>query len=220
MGWDLWLFYEINTRWTSPLLDRWMPVVSHYHHFRGIVLAGVLALAVFGRFRDRCFLGLVGLCLVVGDMGVTDGIKHLVNRPRPFSVLPGVRLVDEGKISWSDPSRGPQGRSFPSGHAANNAALAYLATAFYGPRFAWVWLWAGLVGYSRVYLGVHYPSDVLAGWLAGAFYGWALSSGAAYAWQRWGSHAFPRLYAAHPRLLYEPRKPRKEPEPPRESNIG
>ncbi|VVM04745.1 phosphatase PAP2 family protein [Methylacidimicrobium tartarophylax] len=202
MGWDLWLFYEINTHWTCPLLDWWMPRISHYHHFQGIVLVGVVLLTAFGRFRDRCFLGLVGISLVVGDMGVTDGLKHLVHRPRPFSVLPGVREVDEGKISWSDPSQGPQGHSFPSGHAANNAALAYLANVVYGPRMAWVWLWAGLVGYSRIYLGVHYPSDVLAGWLVGAFYAWALSAGTEYAWHRWGRQLFPRLYAAHPRLLF------------------
>ncbi len=220
MGWDLWLFYEINTHWTSPLFDRWMPFVSHYHHFQGIVLAGVVFLTLLGRFRERCFLGLVGLSLVVGDMGMTDGLKHLVNRPRPFSVLPGVRVVEEGKISWSDPSQGPRGKSFPSGHAANNAALAYLATAFYGPRLAWVWLWALLVGYSRIYLGVHYPSDVLAGWLAGAFYGWALSSGAAYAWRRWGAQVSPRLFAAHPRLLYARGRRGEKPQEEEESRIG
>ncbi len=220
MGWDLWLFYEINTHWTSPLFDRWMPFVSHYHHFQTFVLASVVLLTLFGGFRERCFLGLVGLSLVVGDMGVTDGLKHLVDRPRPFSVLSGVREVDEGKISWSDPSQGPRGRSFPSGHAANNAALAYLATAFYGPRMAWVWLWALLVGYSRIYLGVHYPSDVLAGWCVGAFYAWALSSGAAYVWRRWGGRLVPRLYAAHPRLLYAREKKGAEIEVEQESKIG
>ncbi|VVM04978.1 hypothetical protein MAMC_00349 [Methylacidimicrobium cyclopophantes] len=220
MGWDLWLFYEINTHWTCPFLDRWMPVVSHYHHFQGFVLVGVLLLTIFGRFRERCFLGLVGISLVVGDMGVTDSLKHLVNRPRPFSVLAGVREVDEGKISWSDPSRGPQGRSFPSGHAANNAALAYLANAFYGPRMAWVWLWAGLVGYSRVYLGVHYPSDVLAGWLVGTLYAWALSTGAEYAWHRWGKRLFPHFFVSHPRLLYAREKKRGETKEEREKRIG
>ncbi|MDO4263722.1 MAG: phosphatase PAP2 family protein, partial [Deinococcus sp.] len=87
-------------------------------------------------------------------------MKVLFSRPRP-ELWP--RLVEETSASS------------PSGHATMSAALATWAALLLWPRLGrWRWLvvpagilYAGTVGLSRIILGVHYPSDVLAGWLTG-----------------------------------------------------
>jgi undecaprenyl-diphosphatase len=66
--------------------------------------------------------------------------------------------------------------SLPSAHAANHFGLAmfwYRSMYFLlGKKWNWVWLWAGLICYAQVYVGKHYPSDILAGALLGLLTGW------------------------------------------------
>lgn len=162
-----------GTPWDAPLLE-----LLHRH-----ATAGLDALAVFLSFIGNTWpmvgAGLVGLGLLVrqgqrgqawvfglsvgGSMLLTQLIKALVLRPRPALWL---SISPEHTFS------------FPSGHAMDTAALA-TALVFLCGRSRWrnsVWLLAPLfslaVGWARMYLGVHYPSDVLAGWSAAV--GWVV----------------------------------------------
>lgn len=121
-------------------------------------------LAARGRKREAVLVA----AAVVGGVWLDEVLKQFFQRPRP-TVVP--HLMDAGDFS------------FPSGHSMN-AAVVYLTLGVLLARSAGGWrarvffvaagLWlSGLVGVSRVMLGVHYPTDVLAGWTAGL--GWALA---------------------------------------------
>jgi undecaprenyl-diphosphatase len=157
---DRGVFHFINRRANHPVLDWLMWSITHL----GSVWAGLVALTVallrhYTRFGVLTALALLSLGILIGVS------KALTQRPRPYTQLGGVRVV----------GLKPADLSYPSGHAATAFALATLL-AFglpLGPsgRLA-VYGLACSVGYSRVHLGVHYPSDVLAGTAMGV--GWGM----------------------------------------------
>ncbi len=137
---------------------------------RTIATVAVFVALFFLRLRREAVLMLV---TILTGLAVELAIKDLVGRPRPLLVP---HLVEAG------------GMSFPSGHSFNSAlgfiAIA-LAFATYSARRRVRWTLIGaagvlsmLVASSRVALGVHYPSDVIAGWLGGA--GWAFLGAAVF----------------------------------------
>lgn len=106
----------------------------------------------------RSFL-LSGLMAFAIELPLYKTLKHRIKRDRPCNVLSGVHP----RVSPSDQF------SFPSGHTAAAFLIATLIGRFFPVLLVLVCIWALLVGVSRIYLGVHYPSDVLAGLLIGIF---------------------------------------------------
>jgi membrane-associated phospholipid phosphatase len=105
----------------------------------------------------------VTLAATIINFGVTSALKYSINRDRPFVTYPDIaKKSDAGSPS------------FPSGHTssafatATSLSLAYPKWYIVAPSYTW----ASLVGYSRMHLGVHYPSDVLAGAIVGAGCAW------------------------------------------------
>jgi membrane-associated phospholipid phosphatase len=167
--WDQWLFIKLNSGLANPVFDNVMPFMRNGPYWAPLYLfLGVFVLINFkskGAWWILFFIATVALT----DMGGTNIFKNNFGRDRPcadpdFSMH--VRLLI-GCIG--------RGNSFISNHAANHFGMATFFFITFRPVFKkWIWisfLWAGLIAYAQVYVGIHYPLDVLAGALLGLMIG-------------------------------------------------
>ena len=198
---DLHLLDLINRTWSGPWLDPLMARVSDFDSFRYPLLVAILLTAIFGGFRGRLFLVMMALCLMIGDGIIDWDFKIGVNRPRPNETEAHLRVVTVRGVSESIPRQVAKGRSFTSGHACNNVALAMVGCAIFGRWAFWLWPWAALVSYSRIYVGSHYPSDIVGSWLVSLYYSYFILKTAEWLWKKYGARKWPRLHAAHPVLF-------------------
>jgi undecaprenyl-diphosphatase len=160
------LFHWLNSVAVAPPLDPLMEFVTSSRVWQVVLVAVALWLATRRDRPSRVAALSLGLSLVIADVLASQVLKPLIGRARPCHVLDGVRLVVAG-------CGGRNG--FPSNHAANAAAAA-AALGIAAPRTLVVTApLAILVAWSRVYVGVHYPGDVLAGLVVGAVVGTAVS---------------------------------------------
>ncbi len=156
-GLDLHVFRVINGDLSNAVFDSLMPFITDPGPFViPLTLIGV-GLVVWGGWKGRLLVVMALLLLVVSN-AVSEQLKQLVQRPRPCLALETVRLlVGCSKTNFS----------FPSSHASNITAQALLFAYSYRPIAVPLFLVAAAVGYSRVYVGVHYPLDVVGGILVG-----------------------------------------------------
>ncbi len=184
---DLSILRWINQAGANPFLDWFFPRMAAPSIFLipGILLG--LLLIWKGGIRGPLFLVLIAVALILGDAVIVKGLKKAVNRPRPHESVEGVRLVTKEEVRIAHPTELPtKGRSFPSGHVSNNLALALVVVAVYGRRYRWIFLWPLLMGWNRIYLGVHFPSDVLFSALLSMTYTGLILFGAGLILERWG----------------------------------
>lgn len=155
--------------------DGLMRLVSD--QYAGLILAFPLILTATIRDRGLWKIFVVLSVLLIGTDAMTSYvIKENVARLRPCRVWDWVRIVDGCAGQYG----------FPSNHATNMATVAGFLGKILGTKTGFrLALLAGLVGFSRIYLGVHYPTDVLSGFLLGGCIGWV----AAVFMQKWESVA-------------------------------
>jgi undecaprenyl-diphosphatase len=212
---DQHLLFLINRQWTHPALDWFMAALSSFAVWAPVLAVVVVLLLVRGDFRMRAFVVAAALAVAVNDGVVSRSLKRIVDRPRPHQALDGVRQVDLakarprllalGRTPTVKTSRAAEadveGRSFPSSHTMNCFAVALVACGLFGKRAWWTFGIAALVGYSRIYTGAHWPSDVLTSMLLGAGVTLLVLALAEWLWQRIGARYLRQTHARHPTLL-------------------
>lgn len=179
----------INTEWRSDVLDFVMPLLSDMKALFAL-LAVLLVVALIKRGPKELILFLV----LLAGAGMTDMstnvIKDGVGRVRPHNAIAGTYFM-EGDQWHRRPADFVQykesGTSYPSAHAANTMCIAVLACLLWPGVRPWPFILPVLVGYSRVYLGKHYPLDVFMGWLFGFVTAMAV-------WLVWDRLIRPRIY--------------------------
>ena len=149
------VFYFLNRRIKNRLFDWIMPIITNERYYRIPFLVLLIGLLFFGNQTVRIVLILVLTTITVADQ-LCNFIKRKTGRKRPGFTLPDInQLVKAGQLS------------FPSNHSANNLGTAVVITMFAPHIGVWFLVGAFVIGFSRVYCGVHYPLDVLTGFLVG-----------------------------------------------------
>jgi undecaprenyl-diphosphatase len=156
MSLDRWMFDALNRAGCGPAMDLLMVGAS----FIGLVYIAILVVPLLWHWERRelafdaaVLILFTGLCTFV--------LKLMLMRDRPFDLLTDVNML-------SCPFAGASGPAMPSGHTARAFTIATLLSLAARPRWRPIAFgMASLVGLSRIYLGVHWPSDVMAGALLG-----------------------------------------------------
>jgi len=130
------------------------------------------------KMRGLLMLLFVGILIALCDQTTSHLIKNAVHRLRPSHVPALAEMIHLSKA-------GPGGLyGFVSSHAANSFGLATFLFFVLDPKFKllkyWLFIWAVLVSYSRIYNGVHYPGDVIVGSFIGCIFGYLLAKASFY----------------------------------------
>ena len=207
------LFNLINERWTSPTLDLFMAALSNGDIWKPLLIGIGLSAFFFGGFKARAFVVCLVLSLLIAAL-FTGILKTAVDRHRPKQVE-SVRMVEMQRTHpkfmtlfkkpatrFSDQSdRNRSGPSFPSGHTATNTIIAVYCTLFYRRRGWLYWIVAATVGYSRIYLGAHWPSDILTTLFLATGEALLMLGLFEWIWKTVARKWAPDVYTRHPSLI-------------------
>jgi undecaprenyl-diphosphatase len=159
---DLAIFYFLNHTISTDFLNKFFSIITDVNHW--YIAYFILLSIVFvkgGRLGKLAVLGVLILIVVTDQMGYKL-LKELFQRVRPCNALTDVITPLGCNGSYS----------FPSNHALNNFAAATFFSMLYKKYKPVLYITAALIAISRVYLGLHYPSDIIAGAAIGMAFGY------------------------------------------------
>ena len=157
---DKYLFYLLNKSFYFPLLDNFFVTLTDLNKIvfiKYLLIAFIFYILFLGTKKSKFVLAILIVSIFISDQISSQFLKNIFMRLRPCNNLDDVRLL----VSCGS------GFSFPSSHATNAFTVSILLSAFYKNFRNHFIILAFLVGYSRIYVGVHYPFDVIFGFVIG-----------------------------------------------------
>ena len=157
----------LNKTISNPIFDFIMPIITNQNFlvFSGLLVLGYLA--IYGGKRGRITIVVLLLAVSASDAICFQIIKPWVGRLRPsyeFYEYINLLVSKGGKYS------------FPSNHASNSFVFATVLSYFYDKRNSLLFLLASTIAFSRIYVGVHYPLDIVFGSIIGYVISWIILS--------------------------------------------
>jgi undecaprenyl-diphosphatase len=169
LQWDRELFIKINSEWTNSFLDAVFPWYRYQNAWMPLYLFLLLFLLMNYGWRIWPFVVAVALTVTATDQLSSHVVKLFFNKTRPCqeaSLVGHVRLL----LNYC-----PGNPGFTSSHATNHFGISCLFFFTLRPAFKrwnYLWLaWAATISYAQVYVGIHYPLDVIGGALLGTIIG-------------------------------------------------
>lgn len=153
------ILFSIQTNFHFPVLDKIMILFTTAGDLGliWIFLSILLLLNKKTRYIGILVLGALALSTLLGE-GI---LKNIIQRPRPYTDFPSILLLVDQSSTYS----------FPSGHTITSFAAAYVLSRYLKKFAPLIWLLAMIIAFSRLYLFLHYPSDIVAGIILGLLCG-------------------------------------------------
>lgn len=166
--WDFTAWYYLNTQWVNDFLDAVMPFIRNQWTWAPLYLFLLIFMpANYGR-KGWMWCVFFLMAFAIGDYVSASIIKPYYIRLRPCN-NPYLKDIVHLLVPCGS------GLSFPSSHATNHFAMGIFSAVTLRKKARWIWpvaiLWALSVGYAQIYVGVHYPGDVVVGGLLGSAVG-------------------------------------------------
>ena len=155
---DLNLFFFFNTTLSNPFFDIFFPFVTNAKNWLFPLMFFYIFIII--KYKKK---GLIIFLLTLSCVIITDAISAQLLKPFFARIRPSHELYDNINLLI-----GKGGRySFPSNHAANTMALVFITNFFLNQSFKYLFPISLIIGFSRIYVGVHYPFDVVIGFIVG-----------------------------------------------------
>ncbi len=165
---DEYLFSLINGQWRLDFLDHLLPIWRHKLFWLPLYVFLIWFIIINFKSKALSFIVAIIILMTVSDTLSSKILKKTIKRPRPCKVehvAENMNLLKGCSSSYS----------MPSSHAVNHFTIAFFLIGTLGMLFGWIkiplFLWASSIAYAQVYIGVHFPIDVLVGSAIGCFLG-------------------------------------------------
>lgn len=169
---DHWLFQKINQVWINPFFDLVLPFMRQQEFWYFFYLFLLVFILINFRVKGCWWAITLIMTVIIGDLLSSSLIKELIFRFRPCR---DPNLADQVRVLVN---YCPHSSSFTSSHACNHFAAAWFIFITLNQTGSWRWLlflWAFIISYAQVYVGVHFPLDIFGGAILGSSIGYAMS---------------------------------------------